>query len=99
MRTLLIQKLDCFSNFQLKKPQGKIPGDNINIVEWRFDPRGSRLAHKLRLEALCKNLIKLCHLFLGLGGHNGVSVRNPKLLAYGRLGGQMYPDTEGPIYQ
>ena len=98
MGTLLIQKLDCFSNFQLKKPQGKIPEDNINIVEWRFDPRGSRLAHKLCLEALYETLIKLCHLFLGVGGQNGVFARNPPLLADGRLGGQMYPDTEGPIY-
>ena len=96
---ILIQKWDYFNQFLLEKPSGKILEGNISIGKWLFYPRGHQLAQQLRVEALCKNLIKLCHLFLGLGGQNGVSGRNPPLLAYGRLGGNMYPDTEGPIYQ
>ena len=73
----LIQKLDQFDDFLLKKQQGKILEGNINIYKWRVDPGGFQLAQKLRLEAFCKNLTTFCQLILGFGGQSGASVRSP----------------------
>lgn len=64
---MLIQKGDYFNQFLLEKPPGKILEGNINIGEWLFYPRDHQLAQQLRVEALCKNLIKCFHCCQVLG--------------------------------
>ena len=65
---------------------------------WFLNLRGPRVAQKLRLEALCLNLINLFKIFLSLGGQHRVPVRSPQTLVYGRSRGHNPPKMGSSLY-